>query len=264
MSGGKPMQNPIDRIQSYFPDFTKTDKEIAIYFINNPINAVAGQVEDIIRETNSSKAALSRFAQKIGYSGYSEFRFDMSRFLVSGEEGNENVEKKSSIENIINKYSEYILRFPETINEEQIKRIAKLFLKARKIKLFAFNRSLNSATQFKQRLARIGIDAEATGDTATIQDSPAFLNKDDLVFIITMSDNTKLFAGHVKDLSQTGCKIVCLTASQNLSFKKLCTEYVVIPRISRDAYLSFLDDQPLFMIFIEILLEEIAKASRKE
>ena len=107
----------------------------------------------------------------------------------------------------------------------------------------------------------MGFDAEATSDTVVMVDCAGILNGNDLVFIYTTTDNTKTFANLVKDLKSHNCKVVCITANQNLSFKKQCDEFVVVPRISRDPSFSFLDDQPIFMIYSELMLEAIARAS---
>ena len=254
------MPNPLDRIQSYFPDFTKTDKELAVYFINNPRNAITTPISDIVKETKTSKAALSRFAQKLGYSGFSEFRYDVSRSLIGGDEDIVE-EKKITAGSIIDKYIEYIGQLKEVSSQPQLEHIAEMFLSSNRIKIFGMNRSFNSALQFKQRLARMGFDSEASSDTVVMTDCAGILNASDLVFIYTTTDNTKTFANITKELKTHGCKIVCITANQNLSFKKLCDEFVVVPRISRDSYFSFLDDQPLFMIYSELMLEAIARQS---
>ena len=43
-----------------------------------------------------------------------------------------------------------------------------------------------------------------------------------------------------------------------LPLKNHCKECVVLPRISRDSYASFLDDQAIFLLFSEVLIEAIA------
>jgi len=43
-----------------------------------------------------------------------------------------------------------------------------------------------------------------------------------------------------------------------LPLKNRCEEFVVLPRISRDSYAAFLDDQAIFMVFSAVLMEAIA------
>lgn len=43
-----------------------------------------------------------------------------------------------------------------------------------------------------------------------------------------------------------------------LPLKNRCEECVVLPRISRDSYAAFLNNQAIFMVFSEVLIEAIA------
>ena len=51
----------------------------------NHLDLVASYtIIDVAEFADVSKSALLRFCKKLGYSGYSEFKFEVSRFLLSG------------------------------------------------------------------------------------------------------------------------------------------------------------------------------------
>jgi DNA-binding MurR/RpiR family transcriptional regulator len=253
------MNNPLDKIQSYYEDLTKTDKEIAIYIINNPRDVATQPLEYLAKTTGSSKSALSRFAQRIGYAGFTEFKYDVARFLVSHNEEKDSQET-DPIKRISKTYSDYILRLGESIDPNQIDRIADAFLNCGNVKVLGFNRSANSANQFKQRLTRIGYsNISSESDSGVIGDLLNSGKEDDVFVIFTTTDNTRYFTSNLKDIKNKKYKIICITCNPTLPFKKQCYEYVTIPRISRDSYASFLDDQALFLVFIEILIEAIVR-----
>lgn len=253
------MNNPIDQIQSYYEELTKTDKEIAIFIINNPRDVVTQNMDYLVKQTNSSKSALSRFAQRIGYAGFTEFKYDMGRFLVSSGGFNQE-EDIDPIHKIARTYSEYILKMADSLDPKQLDRIASVFTEAENVKIFGINRSHNSAEQLKQRLTRIGFtNISSEGDQAVINDYLGSAKDNDVFVIFTTTDNTKFYTPRLKEIRNKKCKIICFTANPSLPFRKQCYEYVVIPRISRDSYASFLDDQAVFLVFIEILMEAIAR-----
>ena len=66
--------NPLDRIQSYYDELTNKDKEIAFYIINNPRDAARSSIDATAKMAGTSKSALVRFANRIGYSGYAELK----------------------------------------------------------------------------------------------------------------------------------------------------------------------------------------------
>ena len=254
--------NPLDRIQSYYDEFTSTDKELAIYFINNPHEIVTKTTDYISKEAKTSEAAISRFCQKIGYSGFSELRYDLSRFLVSrNAEISREVEHKNTIESISDLYINYINQLNNYLNEDILQNLSKDFLKAKKVKIIGLNRSFNSANQFKQRLNRLGYDCEAINDSQGVNDVFNIMNEEYLFLIFTTTDNMHFYAPLINSLDKNGGKLACITMNQNLTFKKKCDYFITLPRISKDSSMSFLDDQPLFMIFIEILLNYIVKAN---
>lgn len=249
------MNNPIDKIQSYYDDLTKTDKEIAIYIINNPREVATKTLDVLAKKTGSSKSALSRFAQRIGYPGFTEFRFEMARFMVSENGGNDE-EDYDPVRTITKTYANYTLKLAETINNEQIERVADLFLSSNSVKICGINRSYNSANQFKQRLLRIGFGKVSSfEDNQEITDLLQLDDENDLLIIFSTTDNTKFYGSRLKDAKS---KIIFITANPSLPLKKYCDEFVVVPRISRDSYASFLDDQAIFFVLIEILIKAIA------
>lgn len=253
-------KNPLDRIQSYYEDLTKTDLEIAIYFINNPHDVATTPSDMLAKKIGTSKAAISRFCQHVGYTGYLEFRYEMARFLASRNAESSNAEADPVIA-ITQAYSEYILKMKDSFTTEDLHEIALMYLKARRVKIFGVNRSYNSALQFRQRLSKLKYDAEACGDNGTITEIVNTMTSEDLVFIFTTTDNQRTYTPHVKTLHDAKCPFIVITMNPNLPFKKQAAKYIALPRISKEASISFLDDQPLFLIFIEMLISAIAKES---
>ena len=129
--------------------------------------------------------------------------------------------------------------------------------------LFVVGAILFVAMQMRQRLAKIGIDAEATADTTLMIDFEDICGPDDCVCVFTIADNGGIYNPIITTISENRCPVFCFTMSQALPFKKKCEQYVVLPRISRDSSISFLDDQAVFMVFIEILMNRIAAVMSK-
>lgn len=255
--------NPLDRIQSCYEDMTPTDREIAIYILNNPRDAARTSITYIAQQTNSSKSALVRFANRIGYSGFAEFKFDLSRFLVSqNASSHTETEDSDPIKAITETYSRYILQLHDACRSDDLRRIARLIIKARRIKILGYDRTFNSALQLRQRLSKIGIDAEAVHDTAIMGDLTDILGKNDLVILFTISNNGA-YTDYVSSFADHGCPVITLTMTPNLAFRRYVKEYVVLPRISRDNNISFLDDQAIYLIFIELLINATASLLQK-
>ena len=50
----------------------------------------------------------------------------------------------------------------------------------------------------------------------------------------------------------------------NLKFKKHCDQCICLPSISKEMDYSFLDNQAIFIVFIEMILGSLATLSREK
>ncbi|HJC48497.1 MAG TPA: MurR/RpiR family transcriptional regulator [Candidatus Lachnoclostridium pullistercoris] len=68
-------------------DLTQTEKEILAYFEKNPSSAAYMNLQDLSRVLYTSSATIVRFCQKLGLSGYNDFKYQLRRELKeSGRE----------------------------------------------------------------------------------------------------------------------------------------------------------------------------------
>lgn len=250
--------NPIDKIQSCYEQFTKTEKEIAIYCINHPNHIIRYSLNTLAEAAHTSPSAFVRFSKKIGYAGFAEFKFDMSRFLISNNAEAASNYTDSSIIAVGRSYMDHIQQLCNTIDEHEIYAIAKKIYQAKRIKILGFHRSYHSAIQLRMRLSKLNIDAEAAQDLLLMQDYTNYLNADDLCIIFTIADSGHHYHALCKSLHQRGCPIILITMSEGLPFKKLCQHICKLPCISKSTNISFLDDQSIFYVYIEILLTGLA------
>ena len=251
--------NIIDLIQEQSSSYTKNEQEIAYYILNHPLDAGRFTIEKLAEETNTSKAALIRFAKKLGFSGYSEFKYALNRFLVSNNaEVSTNYHEDSPLA-ITNIYIHTLQEFQNSITEEQVYSLAKRIKDSSKIRILGFSRSSFSAQQMEARLLRIGIDSKSLNDSVEITDTVNILQENDLVIAFSVSDNTKFYENCIRDIHQQGAQFAFITTNPALSFKDEADYNFALPHVTHDNSFSFLDNQALFFVFIEVLLNALAK-----
>lgn len=247
--------NPFDRLDYYKNIYTKNEVIIYEWIKKNPSLFTKYAIDDLTKLIPTSKAAIIRFSQKIGYSGFSEFKFELSRYLISGErKKNEDIEF-NTIRSITSLYSGYIKQINDFVNIEDVKNIAKMMIQARKVKIVGMNRTGFSALQFRYRLTRINFDAEAITDSILFKQIEETLNEDDILIIFTTRGNNP-YIDFIKNMQNNIKTVVISTA--NTPLLNLCSKSLLLPSIANASNASFLDDQALLFVFIEILLAEIA------
>ena len=254
--------NPIDLIQSRFDSFTKTEQTIALFILNNPNLFARQPIDTTVSNIGTSKPAMIRFAKKLGYNGYSEMRFDFSRFLISTSFTNPDSPSNDdqTITDITAKYIKFIDQINQTVQINEVTTLAKRIINAKRSEIFALNRTALSAKQLYMRSLRIGLSVHVTDQTTLMGDVADFFDPQDLVIIFTVRDNAHCY-GHIIDtLVENQIPIVLVTMTPSLPFAKKCTQVITLPAVFQ-GYAKFIDEQVIFFVFVEILLHELAKIS---
>lgn len=248
--------NPFDRLDCYKNSYTKSEKIIYEWIKKNPALVVRNNIETLADEISTSKAAIIRFSKKIGYSGFAEFKFELSRYIISGvrEIENENMDIARSITSL---YAGYIKQINDFIDLKDVKIIAKVLSNARHVKILGKNRTGLSALQLRYRFTKIGFDAEAITDAILMDQMLESLTKGDVVLIFTTRAVDIQYYNLIKNVSKNGVTTIVVTCAETDLMKK--THYhILLPSIENASTSSFLDNQTIMFVFIEILLAELA------
>ena len=248
--------NPFERLDFYKSNYTKSEKIIYEWIKKNPSTVVKDSIESLAEEISTSKSAIIRFSKKIGYSGFAEFKFELSRYIISGirENKNENMDISRCITSL---YAGYIKQINDFIDLKNIKTIAKTLSNARRVKILGKNRTGLSALQFRYRLTKIGFDAEAITDGILMNQMQESLTKGDVVLIFTTRAEDLQYYELIKNISKNGVTTIVVTCTETKLIKQ-SNYHILLPSIENASTSSFLDNQTIMFVFIEILLAELA------
>ena len=248
--------NPFERLDFYKSNYTKSEKIIYEWIKKNPTTVMKDSIESLAEEISTSKAAIIRFSKKIGYSGFAEFKFELSRYIISGirENKNENMDISRSITSL---YAGYIKQINDFIDLKNIKTIAKTLSNARRVKILGKNRTGLSALQFRYRLTKIGFDAEAITDGILMNQMQESLTKGDVVLIFTTRAEDLQYYELIRNISKNGVTTIVVTCTETKLIKQ-SNYHILLPSIENASTSSFLDNQTIMFVFIEILLAELA------
>jgi DNA-binding MurR/RpiR family transcriptional regulator len=249
-------QSPIELIQLNLYRFTKNERIIAEYVLEDPQRVIQYSVDIIAQETKTSKAAFFRFCQKIGFNGYVEFRFALSRSLVADVNYST---PEDPIQKITQAYASYITQVGQMVAHSSLKKISSAIINSRRFKIFGFNRTALSAQQLRMRIGKIGLDAEVVDESITMRDVSSYMGPEDLVLIFSIKALSITYGEIISLLQANKIPYVLITMTPNNPFGEQAFEMVSLPYISKSSSSSFLDDQVMFFVFIELLMNELAR-----
>ena len=248
---------PIERIELYKEEFTNSDEKIYQYLKHSLADISSYSIVEIADKADVSKSALLRFCKKIGYKGFAEFKYDISKYILSGA-GDTKI--SASLDSILELYSRQISSMADAFSSNLLKHLTGLILSAKQIRIYGIHESGLSATYMSYRLSVLGIDSEAISNAASFHSKVSCAKQDDLNIFFSVSGANKQTAEAYHNAFTTDAKNILITSNAHTKGAKNFNAVLVLPSISTNQLLLFLDSHSIVIIGIDIIISALAKS----
>lgn len=209
-------------------------------------------------EIKVTKTTILRFCQKMGYSGYTEFRYDCVKYVNSLNNAEDTVNRENDkIINVEKIYIDTIKLMHYTLNDEIIKRLVTLIKDARRVRCVGEINSAVTCLQLKYALAMYGIDAEVLSSPAEVKAIDLAATKDDLILMISVTGKSETIKEALALQENNCCKIALVTMNAQSHLENEVDAFILLPSVATLKNKSLLDSVPIFSVFVEILLHYI-------
>lgn len=201
-------------IESKYEELTEVERLIAKYFYNIDYD------NDISSKTVASKlfiseAALTRFAKKLGFSGYREFSY---QFKESKEK---NFNKPGLLKvPVLDTYQEILSKSYYLFDDRKFDKVVKEILERKRLFIYGIGSSGLLAEEFAQRIQRIGIDAEAIRDSHQLLLNHARVSDQSVAMGISYSGRTKEVINALQYAKNKGAYTIILSSIDTEDFNK--------------------------------------------
>jgi len=133
--------------------------------------------------------------------------------------------------NTVSEIIDHIKSVADEIDSKNVRMLMDDLLKAKRVFVYGMGRSGLVAQAFGMRLANLDFQVYVVGGVTT----PA-IKKDDLLFLISGSGNTKSIVLAAEVAKEVGAKIGCLTSNPKSRIAELSDNYVIVRgRTKQDA-----------------------------
>ncbi len=232
--------------------FTKSDRQVYRYIVDNSSEVLKNSVYSLADACGVSKSAVLRFTQKIGYKGFTEFKYDFSRFVHSGAKTH--TDTGTTAEKIIDLYAQTIHEMKNFINEEDTVEIVNRMIQARRVKIFGLNRDAYTVQHMRHHLHKIDFDAEAVFDPVLVSELSLVGNKRDAHIYLTVTGNTPILIEAIEASWRNGVYTVLVTSTKNAAMEKYASKVVYLPSTNIFTSDFFLDQHTTYLVWIEVLI----------
>jgi DNA-binding MurR/RpiR family transcriptional regulator len=233
-------------IESAYEELTNVEKNIANYFID--------QVEDedlsskaVSQRLYVSEASLSRFAKKLGFSGYRQFLFAYQ----DSHQSSRHLDLLTK--QVLNSYQKVLEKTYSLIDNDQMVRIAKMLDEYNRVYIYGIGSSSVVAREFKLRFMRLGLDVDYLAESHSIRMNITRVNQESLVIGISVSGKTEEVIEGLREAKEKGAKTIMLSAARVYEYRSYYDELILIGGLKNLAISDKISPQVPALIVVDIL-----------
>lgn len=242
----------LERLERHYDQLTNTEKRVSDYVIHHQAETLRSSIAELAELCHASRSAVLRFTQKLGYSGYLEFRYDFSIFVHAGRVTRQ--ESRNRIQLVSSYYEATIHKISESVSEPLMEQLADCIVGARRVKIFGMNRNSYSAQQLRHHFHTLNLDAEAVSDPVLVRDLSAAGGKGDVHIYFSVSGDTPVIREAIQSSYLRGTTTILITMHQDSFMSRFATHLAVLPSTRLCTTDYFFDQQAINFIFIELLI----------
>lgn len=208
-----------DMIRGMLPEMSEAERKVALYILDQPQKALYYNVVELSRNAASSGAAVIRFCKRIGARGYSEFKLwlakDVFREVEEKYLPDLDLESKTPAERAIREVIDFARQslsdLARTLDPAMLDLAATKILGASLTMLFGIGASGIVASDFHQKLLRIGVPASYTFDSHAQIAAACSLKESQVAFIVSYSGETDAMLEVARQARERKACVVTLT-----------------------------------------------------
>ena len=231
LEGRKFMQEDfLTRIRSSYNQFTKAERRVADFILQNPNKVLFMSISDLAETCNVGDTSVFRFCKTMNVKGYQEFKMTLSLSMRENEkEGglsdNGEISLRDSISEMANKVLKDTLSSIQEsfslLDMKEVGRAIDAMSKAKRILFFGVGASMLTAMKAMNKFHRIEPKVYCSEMVSQQLMSAATMEKGDAAIIFSYSGATRDIVEIAKLAKESGATVISITRFQ----KSALTEY---------------------------------------
>lgn len=204
------------QIQASYNQFTKAEKKVASYVIENKKKVLYMSITDLADACQVGETSVYRFCRTINLQGYQEFKMKLSLSLAAGDSIRQRKEEReegldSLAGQIMKLHAQAIHESYRLLDSGQFQKILQMMNDAKRIFFFGIGDSLLTAEEARNKFIRITNKVVCISDPHIQAMAAAVASEEDLFVIISYSGATKDNIHVAKEAKQAGAKVASIT-----------------------------------------------------
>lgn len=247
-----------ERISIYYTSLTTTEKRIYTQIMDNPNIIIENSIIEAGNLCHTSKSAMLRFAKKLGYRGYSEFKYAIEESLKRDvQEVPTTVNNETVLHQISSSFALTIQAIGQLNFDEQLKQLAAYIYQYPYIKSIGIGNSAFCANQLVYSLYSHNQFIEGITDNVQFTYLENCINSQYLLIIFSVSASSITYNKLLKTAKTNGAKTILITMNNDSSINQLVDMVFTLPSniapTTSSTVLKQLDNRTTLYFFAEII-----------
>lgn len=236
----------VSTMQELLPEFSKSERKIADHFIKYPYDGQRLTIEAAAQLIGVSRSSIIRFAHRLGFSGYSEFRYSLSE-----DSGREATEKHKALST----YQDLFGMMEASITQDVLDRAAETICRSNRVVTIGALHSSLSAKQMAFRLTRMGIDSHCIDDETIAVAYTKILKPGDTVIVFSISGQR--YTELLNEFRRNRVGVILFTMTPESSAATFSDIVLALPSAIHTDSRYILDEAVPFFLGIELVVEAV-------
>ena len=247
-------------IASHETELTDMERDIARYFLSSEARQHSLSSSRVTKLLHVSKAALTRFSQKCGFTGYREFVYHFNEEAKEQQHEEEHDELTLSV---LQRYHHVSNVTENFVKDPQLEHVADLIDQAHRVYYLGIGSSSLVAREMKLRLMRLGVEGEVVTDQDGSTWTTSILDSSCLVLGFSLSGKTNAITDSLVKAKENGAKTVLVTANPAWIHHDF-TEVVPAAPLPSNTYIDRISAVLPLLIVVDLIYAHFLSKNRDE
>lgn len=174
-----PSSNILSTIRERYNSFSRTQRQIADYILQNPDTVCFYTLKQLAAEAHTTESTVLTFSHQLGYTGYADMRNDLQGHIVQWMSPNEKIKTAIALDNnsddicsaVIDSELKALKNTYSHISRTDLDDALQLLFNSKRVFVYASDYASTVSNLFARRFRRLGMDVTDLGG----KDIPAML-----------------------------------------------------------------------------------------
>lgn len=269
----------VERIYSAYNALLPAEQQVADFVLEHRDDILNIPIQELAEQIGTSKSSITRFCQRLGYSGFKEFRTALIRDTANGvpivhEAITKEDDTATIIEKICQSNSQACIGTAQILNPKDLEKAAHIIMGANRVFIFADGPVAAVGIDLYHKLMRLGISCVFIQDRRLQSIQASLTTPEDAVIALSYSGASKGTINILKLAKENKARTIAITnniRSPITEVAELCLfgttriRSIITGTIEpRTAQLCIVDS--LFMVIIKLsgdkVMEHLEKANK--